>query len=413
TTDGTADPDTDGTAEPTDGTDDTKTDGEVPTVPTDPDANARYRKVLRDAADVGAEETLSQLGDVGTTGHQEATARMSVVVGRTTDGAPDLSRQLDVEVKMTVRNKPGSTPTPGECSCGCGPRCRVNCACQPDCGCGCKKPTPPPPAPPVDEDGKPGKHNNSRLWLVVLGLFGLLAFLFACLMLYSWHNQPQNVGGGHSVTVINNLPPCGDCGSKDPPVVVPPVVEPPFNPPVAPPVVVCPPGSKQDFDEVPGFAFRFVHNAVRERVARYEVTYGEACRGSIVKGYDADRKLLVYQEYDDHHYMTFQYVISYGTDYSTQVDRFEGRGNIFTGRSVYRVNNLGSIVRAEHYSGLKRPVFIVTFVRHGSGGVSALNVEEFNPVTGASVPTRTIDGKVAAGEFLQTKFYVFDWFNQL
>lgn len=400
---------TGGEAPETEGGDAEATDSSAAPTAGKPDANARYRKILRQAVETGADETLAKLGDVSTTAHQEASARMSLVVDRATDGEPDLSRQLDVEVKMSVRNTPGSSPTPGGCSCGCGDRCRVDCACMPDCGCGCKKPVPPP-VPPVDEDGKPGKRDN-RVLFGLFGLLGLLAFLFACLMLWSWTHQPKVVSGGSSVTVINNLPPCGDCGPKEPPVVVPPVVVPPFNPPAEPPA--CPPGAKQELDEVPGFAFRFVHNAVRERVARYEVTYGEACRGSIVKGFDADGRLLVYQEYDAHQYMTFQYVMAYGTDGSTQVDRFEGRGNIFTGRSIYRVNRVGSVVRAEHYSGLKKPVFIVTFVRNGSGGLAALTVEEFNPVTGAAVPTKTIDGKVAAGVFLQEKFYVFDWFCQL
>lgn len=383
-----------------------KSDGSEPAT----DANARYRKILRQAAETGADETLAKLGDVTTTAHQEASARMSLVVDRATDGDPDLSRQLDVEVKMSVRNTPGAPPKPGGCSCGCGTRCRVDCACMPDCGCGCKKPVPPPPVPPVDEDGKPCKQHGSRLWLVVLGLFGLLAFLFACLVLWSWHNQPKNTGGAHTVTVINNLPGCSDC-PKDPPVVVPPVVVPPFNPPAEPPAK--PTGATQEFDEVPGFAFRFVHNAVRERVARYEVTYGVAGGGEIVKGFDADKRLLVYQEYDEHHYMTFQYVMTYGTDGATQVDRFEGRGNIFTGRSIYRVNTIGSVVRAEFYNGLKKPVYIVSFVRIGGGGLTALTVEEFDPVSGAAMPTKTIDGKVAAGKFLQEKFYVFDWFCQL
>jgi dephospho-CoA kinase len=376
-----------------------------------PDANTRYRKFLRDGAAVGADEALAKLGDVAGTEHQEATARMSLVVDRTTDGEPDLSRELDVEVKMRVRNKPGTPPAPGACSCGCGTRCRVNCACMPDCGCACKKPVPPP-KPPVDEDdGKPGKKDHSRLWLAVLGLFGLLAFLAFCLVLWSWHNQPKVTTGGSSVTVINNIPPC--CEPKEPPVVVPPVVPPvtdPFNPPAEPPVVV--PSGTQVLDEVPGFAFRFVHNAVRERVKKYEVTYGGA-QPAIVKGFDAEGRLRVYQEYDDHHYMTFQYVMAYGADGATQVDRFEGRGNIFTGRSIYRVNDVGGVVRAEHYSALKRPVLVVSFVRIGGGTLSALNVEEFDPVTGTPLPKKVIDGKVAAGEFLQAKFYVFDWFCRL
>lgn len=407
-------PPVDGDAPPVDG-DGTKDGDATPTSnpPSADDANARYRKILRGAAEIGTDETLSKLGDVAGTQHQEATAHMSLTVDRATDGGQDLSRQLDVEVKMSVRNKPGTAPVPGGCSCGCGTRCRVDCACQPDCGCGCKKPSPPPP--PVDGCSGNKPCGKSRLWLVVLGLFGLLAFLFACLMLWTWYHPPHKHDGGgqHSVTIINNIPPCSDCKPKEPPVEPPPplVEPPPFNPPAEPPA--CPPGAKQELDEVPGFAFRFVHNHVRVKVGRWEVTYGESCRGSIVKGFDTDGRLLVYQEYDAHHYMTYQLVMSYFPDRSAQVDRFEGRGNIFTGRSIYRINQYGSVFRAEHYSGLKRLLYAANFVRNGSGTTVALNVEEFDPVSGAALPKKTVEGKDSAATFMNTKFYVFGWFGQL
>jgi dephospho-CoA kinase len=387
-------------------------DGDAPpTEPQDADANARYRKYLRTAAEIGADETLAKLGDVAGTQHQEATAHLTLSIDRKTDGGEELGRQFDVEVKMTARNKPGKAPAPGSCSCGCGDRCRVDCACQPDCGCGCKKPSPPPPPPPVEGDNCEKHRDNSRIWML-FGLLGFLAFLFACLMLWKWHDHTHVNGGTTQVTVINNVPCPGDCKPVEPPVVPPPVVVPPgpFNPPAQPPVASC--GGKQELDEVPGFAFRFVHNAVRVQVARWEVTYGADCLQAKVAGFDADKRLVVYQEYDSHQYMTFQLVMSYFRDGTTQVDRFEGRSNTFTGRSIYRVNTTGSVVRAEHYTGLSRLVYVVTFVRNENGTPIVLNVEQFDPKTGSPVIKRTVDGKDSALEFMRTKFYAYDWFGQ-
>lgn len=387
---------------------------EPPTEPQDADANARYRKYLRNAAETGTDEALAQLGDVAATQHQEATAHLSLTVDRSTEGGESVGRQFDVEVKMTARNKPGKAPTPGSCSCGCGPRCRVECACQPDCGCDCKKPLPPLPPPQVEgEDSK--KQRDNRLWML-LGFLGFLAFLFACIMLWTWHdhNHGKNNSGG-SVTVINNIPPAvvvtkpvePPTTPVDPP---PPVVDPgPFNPPAEPPTVG--PGAKQEFTEVPGFAFRFVHNAVRVQVARWDVTYGTGFHWAKVAGYDADKRLVVYQEYDSSQYMTFQLVMSYYRDGAVQVDRFEGRGNIFTGRSIYRVSSTGSVVRAEHYTGLKRLLYVVVIARNDVGTPVALTVEEFDDA-GKSVAKTNVDGTAAVSEFMRRRFYAFDWFGQ-
>lgn len=380
-------PSGDTTGEPADDDGDGKSEDDKPAEPGKDDANARYREYLRHAAGVGADEALAQLGDVAGTEHQEATAHLSLTVDRSSDAAGEkLARQFDVEVKMSARNKPG----------------------KPD------EPNPPsPPPPPVDGDN--GKKQRDNRWML-FGFLGFLAFLFACIMLWMWHDHNHNTNnGGGSVTVINNIPPCAGCKPVEPPTkpVDPPppvVVDPgPFNPPAEPPAVE--PGVKQEFTEVPGFAFRFVHNAVRVQVARWEVTYGSGFQWAKVSGYDADRRLVVYQEYDSSQYMTFQLVMSYYRDGAVQVDRFEGRGNIFTGRSIYRVSSTGSVVRAEHYTGLKRLLYVVVIVRNDVGTPVALSVEEFD-AAGNSVAKTKVDGTAAVSDFMRLRFYAFDWFGQ-
>jgi dephospho-CoA kinase len=358
-----------------------------PAEPGDDDANARYREYLRHAAGVGADEALAQLGDVAGTEHQEATAHLSLTVDRSSDTAGEkLARQFDVEVKMSARNKPG----------------------KPD------EPNPPSPPPPVEGENSKKQRDNSRL-VLLFGFLGFLAFLFGCILLWTWHNHDHGKAtGSGSVTVINNIPGCADCKPTEPPTKPveppPPVVEPgPFNPPAEPPVAQ--PGVKQEFTEVPGFAFRFVHNAVRVQVARWEVTYGSGFQWAKVSGYDADRRLVVYQEYDSSQYMTFQLVMSYYRDGAVQVDRFEGRGNIFTGRSIYRVSSTGSVVRAEHYTGLKRLLYVVVIVRNDAGTPVALTVEEFD-ASGNSIAKTKVDGAAAVSDFMRVRFYAFDWFGQ-
>jgi len=374
--------------EPTGDQPEGESDGDQPEGGASDDANKRYRRHLRRAAEIGTDEVLDELGNIAETQDQEANAKLTLSVDRVDGGKPTLQREFDVEVTMRARNKPGKPPEPD-----------------------CKKPSPTPGPGQGDCNG----NKRDRLWLVVLGFFGLLAFLFACVMLWMWHNHNPDIHNGgnkQEVTIINNIPGCNPCTPvvppKDPPIVI---VEPPVTPPT-PPTAPCN-GAKQELGEVPGFAFRFVHNAVRVNVTKWEVTYRTDCTGASVAGFDANNKLLVYQEYDTHHYMTFQYVMSYYPDGAIQVDRFEGRQNIYTGRSIYRTNQVGSVVRAEQFDAKKRLIYVVTFVRTGGGGTVSLNVEPFNPDTGAPTIKRTIEGPDAAAEFMRTQFYVFRWFGQL
>ncbi len=384
-----------------------------PTKPTGPNPateedNARLRGVMLDGSRVAAEEAISKFGNVAGTEHQEATAAFTMVVECEGDGGnKELSRELEVEVRMSVRNAPGGTAPPEECSCGCGPRCKISCACKPDCGCKCKKPVPKPD--PDGDDCTKHRHGN-RLWLVVLALFGLLAFLFACLLLWAWtHPSPGPAKSTNEVkvTVINNI--TGE-KPKDPETPPPPVIVPPFSPPKEPPTPPTP-GVDPDAPEMPGFAFRFTHNAVRVRVTKWEVVAAGGGKGARVTGLEGTR-LAVYQEYDESHYMTFQWVVNYFPDSSAQVDRFEGRGNIFVGRSVYHYSQDGGIERAEQFNGLKRQLLAVAVVRDGSGAVIALNVEEFDPVKNVVVAKRTVNGPDAVQEFMSSKFFVYDRFSK-
>jgi hypothetical protein len=387
-------------------------DGNKVPDPGSEEANQRYRDFLRKGAATAADAVLDRLGNVASTSHQEGEAELTLTVGRKADGHADLGRVLKVKVFMEARNTPGAPPDPNGCSCGCGTKCRVSCACQPDCGCLCKKPTPPPPPPHGDGCGK-----RNRLWLGVLGLFGLLAFLFACLMLWHWHTHGHDIkGGGTQVTIINQPPDCSTCKPEPPTPPTPPVEppNPPFEPPAPPPVI--PPGGcsgeKQVFSEVPGLAFRFVHNAVRVNVAKWEVVFAESCRGATVTGFDADGRLLVYQEYDDASWMIFQWVVTYYPNGNIQVDRFEGRTNKFVGRSIYRYNQSGVVVRAEQFDEGRRLAHTANFVRHGGGVVGALLVEEFDPMTGRPVIKRVIEGRDSVDTYLASKFYVWRWFAQ-
>lgn len=365
----------------------------------DDEANARYRGVLKHLGELGLDAVLGKMGEVARTQHKEAQATVSMDVSSAEgDSGADSSRELKVQVIASVRNKPGTPGSPTGCSCGCGTTCRVSCACAPDCGCGCKKPSPPPPPPPCGDEDKKCKSGRQWLWPAVIALIALLAFLA---FLFAWTHQRQNI------VIINQPPVCeGPCKPTEPPVI-PPVDPGPFNPPAPPPVVEKP--ATETMNEAPGYAFRFLHNAVRVRVAKWEVGCYEGCKGATVIGYDTDGRRLVYQEYDADYWMTFQWVYTYFADGTVQVDRFEGRSNTFTGRSLYRYSQTGVLMRVEHQNGLRRLVLTATFVRNGSGTPVALNVEEFDPVSGQSLVKRVIEGPDSTITYLKLHFYEYGW----
>jgi hypothetical protein len=335
----------------------------------------------------------------------------------TNDGDPNRSRKLQVDVRMSVENKPGKPADPN-CPCGCGKTCRVTCACSTGCGCSCKKPEPLPPPKP---DPKPcpgngggngcdhgkcdhghGHSHNRRNWLGMAAFIALLAFL-GFLAFLAWRHHHN--GDTHNITIINK-PPCCTTPVDPPKPPEPPI--PPVDPPT-PPVSPCNPGTIQTLTEVPGYAFRFVHNHVRERVTKWEEAYSTDCAPSL-RGYDASGRILVYQVYDAKHWHLHQYVVSYSPDGSIQIDRFEGRGNSFTGRTIYRYDSAGRVERAESFDSQQRRVYIANFRRNVQGEVNNLFVTEFDRATGTELRRSVIDGANSCQSFLESNFYVYQWF---
>ncbi len=371
----------------------------------DATANDRYRHVFTSLGEIGVAEAVERLGNVARTKHKKATAKLSMDVDSSDGQHPDASRRLEVEVRMEIRNTPGGSGN-GGCSCGCGPECRVSCACQPDCGCSCRKPAPPPPTPPDGCDHGCGDCNHRRyprLWLLVLAFFALLAFLFAVIVLVRQPSQHTDNGG----KIVIVTPPCpGTCKGKD--------SAPPddsggvFRPPSAPPPVVkpCKPCDKHVVNEIPEYAFRFTHNAVRVQLRTWEISCGGSCEGATVDGFSEDHQLLVHQEFDKDYWLTYQYVFTYFPDGTTQVDKFEGRQNIFVGRTVYRFN-AGLLARAEMYDGMQRLLFTATYSRTSSVPM-ALSVETFDPTSGARSGKRTVVGVGNMEEYVQENFYAYD-----
>lgn len=354
----------------------------------DEGADERYQKLFLTLGTIGVEEAVRKLGRVAHTGHKVAEADLSMDVN---SDHPDQTRKARVTVRMEMTNEPG-TPPDGGCSCGCGPECRVSCACQPDCGCSCKRPVPPPPP-----SGGDTCKRGGRFWLVaLLGLFGLIAFLA---FVYAW-NHPRHVDEGErKIVIINEVPPCpGTCKPKPDP-------DPgPYRPPAPPREPTCTSGTKS---EMPEFAFRATHNAVRVQLRRWEVSYNAACKGAVVDGYDERNRLLAHQEFDKDYWMVFQYVFTYFDNGTVQVDRFEGRSNTFVGRTVYRFQGR-LLLGAEQRDGMQRLLVRATY-QWVDGTPAALSVETFDITSGGILGTRTIVGLDAIGTFLKETFYIYDW----
>lgn len=112
--------------------------------------NEERRKLLREFGQIGTDQALERIGDVGSTLHKESSAEVSLTVASgQPDSASEDETELKVRVEMSVRQKNGGPPDDCGCTCGCGNGCHKGCGCGNGCGCGCPCPPPaPPPAPP-------------------------------------------------------------------------------------------------------------------------------------------------------------------------------------------------------------------------------------------------------------------------
>ncbi|MDX1986064.1 MAG: dephospho-CoA kinase [Candidatus Obscuribacter sp.] len=334
----------------------TETD-KAPPVPAGADGKENhYQGVLRDFGYMATEEALAKLGQVARTAGKEANASMSMVVSARDTGGNDAEttasaatpaagtgnkpahkpadqeRELRVDVKMSVRNRPGQvdTPNPGDGSGNCG------------------------------NGGTPNGHGHGHGRFLgtpmVLGLFGLLAFLAFVLALLFWFDRSHTAAAPSPTQVTVNPPnvtvtvEAPQVTVNNPPVVVvdgsgcvrcpvnPVEVQPlpvkPVTPPVVtPPVVVDPCQDVKNPDylsEPPAFALRYIHNEVRWAVAQW--TVGKSCTGTIVEGRDKEGRLVVRQVYRSYLAFVGQETFKYLPDGRIQVDRFDSN-NIYVGRT--------------------------------------------------------------------------------
>lgn len=333
-------------------------------------AEARYRDMLRDFSQMAAGDALEKMTGVATTAGKEAASSVSMVVKQRGLGADDATvqgteqeREVRVDVRMVVRNKPGQVepqaPAPSA--------------------------PPAPPAPPSNPPGNSsgnssgnsagnsaGRHQpwyRSGLMAVLgLGFFALLAFLAFLAFLVNRDqpaapnitvnppavtvqapnitvNPPAVTVQAPNITVnpqvevgVNFLDGCRRC--VDPVVKAPVVVEQPVKPVEKPaePVIVAPQpvetskcgGPADRIAEPPAFALNYIHNEVRWAVSVWTVL--RDCNGVVVEGRDKEGRLMVRQYYRTYMAFSGQQTFKYLDDGRVQVDSFDSN-NIYTGRS--------------------------------------------------------------------------------
>ncbi|MBX9940881.1 MAG: dephospho-CoA kinase [Candidatus Obscuribacterales bacterium] len=330
-------------------------------------AEARYRDMLRDFSQMAAGDALEKMTGVATTAGKEAASSVSMVVKQRGLGADDgtvqgteQEREVRVDVRMVVRNKPGQVEPPAPAPAPTTP------------------PSPPanppaPPVPPVPSGNGGGHHPWYRSGLPVLlglGFFALLAFLAFLAFLVNRDkpaapnitvnppavtvqapnitvNPPSVTVQAPNITVtpqvevgVNFIDGCRRCAS---PVVKAPVVEQPVKPVEKPsePVIVRPQpvetskcgshsGPADRIAEPPAFALNYIHNEVRWAVSVWTVL--QDCNGVVVEGRDKEGRLLVRQYYRTYMAFSGQQTFKYLDDGRVQVDSFDSN-NIYTGRS--------------------------------------------------------------------------------
>lgn len=385
--------------------------------------NQRNRAALKQLGDIATEEALEKLGDIGTTSHREATASMTMAVkaganaadktaadkanatpaGSTTPAsqpAPGADtgteRELQVDVRMSVRNRPGKAdpaPTP--------------------------VPTPTPvPVPTTPCDQKHNRYHSLPIVACLLAFFAFLAFL----LVWSYDDTPVVVKSDPAPVVIV-VNPAGCCTS---PVEKPPVVVTPTDPIVKPPIVVPQPTpvdpptnpnppignckvGVETLSEPPAFILSNLHNQVRWRAVKWTVTTdgvslsGVSCLHTTVEGRDAEGRLVVRQFYGTQLAYQGQYTIIYNADCTTQVDRFNEH-NVFIGRSFYRANPDGKLVQAMQFDGNQRKLFTVSIELDRDGSLYAVSYQSF---AAAGQPRSGYFEKVSHyRDFLSANFYL-------
>ena len=431
------------------------------TVPLDPVEAKRQsdqlRGMLKDFVPVTGDMALKKMGDVGTTKHKEASARLTLNVDtRDCDESgkkcSDHTHEIGVDVHMWVKQKHGKSTAGDTCGCGCGKTCRSGCACSSGCGCTCPVPppvtpppvTPPPvtPLPPVPPVTPPPhcrpwyRRGFARCIMLValLCFMSYVAYLATLVYLQSTHIHAGDTGTGTVVTTPVGKTPVGT--GKDPTPTPPPPPTPPtqtttgstsptpkplctgcdpavgsqwgtVKPAVPPLALECVGGNAEEhLTDVPSFAFAFTPNWVRARATAWVVTYQDGCSTASVVGVDKDNNVVSEQEYRKGLTFVNRYDINRQGSVIL-VDHFESFGQ-FVGRTTYSFDALEQLISIDRFDG--HAALLANARASGTGNNQEILIRRYDALTGKSVGSQTYTGS-AASAVLDDNFYLYDMFK--
>jgi hypothetical protein len=409
--------------------------------PIDPAAeaerNRRYREALKQYGDVALTVALDKIGDVGTTPHKESSASMTMVVkagehdqskcgnDRAADHPVSEERELQVDVHMSVRNKPGRvtdpTPDPNPAP---GPKPDPTPSPSPSPSPSptpnpAPGPTPTPVPNPTDPNsGKPGDSSNSggpgkhcgHRHRGYLAFLAFLAFLLAALMIW-FHQTP-----GKPVIIGQG------CNSQCPPPIKPEPVKPtrppviaPLDPVVTTPVITPKPfscnGTREELTEIPAFALSWTRTDARWRVAKWVISHegsgdSEAtCTHTTVTGYDSQNRLVLLQNYGDHLDYDSQYVVVYLQSGGTEVTLYDALMG-FSGQTTYHTTIDGRLIDANRIDRKQRTQSGVLVQRNYDGSVYLRSRTDYNRLSGRWEPVEYFRSEGDFRDFFNNNFYL-------
>ena len=99
---------------------------------------------------------------------------------------------------------------------------------------------------------------------------------------------------------------------------------------------------------------------------------------------------------------------SSGRNRTIQVDRFDGRDNIFTGRTVYMVDQNDRIVGASVYDGMRRLVLETTITVGASGEPLSVSITRYDANTRVVLGSDSISEASKAVTYLNTNLLGYD-----
>jgi dephospho-CoA kinase len=390
--------------------------------------NTHFRDLLRRFGEIGTDQALEQIGNVGTTRHKESSATVKLNVDSCGDGTENDCKQteLKVDVRMSVRQANCPANPSGGCSCGCS-NCRTGCSCADGCGCRCQPPPPPPPPPvtppvppvsppappvsppappepPVDPQPPCKPPKKPSLAPLVVALFVILVAVLIALVFQDSdkHNHDVNsVPPGYSQPTITSLPrtpPCNSTCSNS-------SQQPMLRPEPPPQKDASCAGGVQTLTDVPSFAFAHTRNEVRNRAASWRVTYQNGCDGAKVIATDRSNRVISIQDYGKDLSFISQFKMTYSWN-KVEVDRFEAY-DWLVGRTVYTYDPAtGSFVSAQQLDGRLRLLSTAEIQVNGN-----VVLKHFDADSGSANGAQVYDSNVAPS-VMANNFYLYETYGK-